>query len=67
LNPCRLSDPKSGSLPRCDIELWLPGVPVSFLELLLIRWIGTEIRALVILVGPFYWFAIPRRPAAVRR
>jgi hypothetical protein len=35
---------RNDPLFRCDMELLLLGALVLFMELLLIRWIGTEIR-----------------------
>src|SRR5260221_4286765 len=39
-----MGNARNASLLRCDAELFLLGAFILFAELLLIRWIGTEIR-----------------------
>ncbi len=44
-----MSSPHGNSLLRSDVELFLLGAFILFAELLLIRWIGTEIRVFAFL------------------
>jgi len=39
-----MSDTRDGSLLRCDAEIFIVSALILYLELVLIRWIGTEIR-----------------------
>ncbi|HUJ71482.1 MAG TPA: methyltransferase domain-containing protein [Verrucomicrobiae bacterium] len=40
----RMDDPRRGSPLRCDVEIFIVSALILYLELVLIRWIGTEIR-----------------------
>ncbi len=44
LNELLMDDQRTGSLLRCDTEIFFVSVLILYLELVLIRWIGTEIR-----------------------
>jgi spermidine synthase len=67
-------DPRVDSLPRSDAEIFVISALILYLELLLIRWIGTEIRIfaylgnLILVVCFFgvglgcYWAAKPVQP-----
>ncbi len=44
LNPPRMSMPHNRSLLRDDAEIFFVSSLILYLELVLIRWIGTEIR-----------------------